>query len=731
MIPAQGAALPSPRGSTPILHEELRGGGVLVLRIDDRDERVNTLTPRFDAELGAALARASADAAVRALVIVSGKEGTFVVGAHVDFLRSLRLAGEAAAASRALAARLSQVAASDKPIVVAVHGAALGGGFELALAGRYLLATDAPATRLALPEVKLGLLPGANGLLRVAARSSVRLALDLGLSGRALSARAAHALGLVDEVCPPALLLDVACRRADELARGAAPRSSGVRASGLRAVEAAFGEGNPLGRAVLFRRARAQVRARTRGHLPAADRIVDVLERYAAKGFDKAAELEAASFGELAVSETSARLVELFIAQRALERDAGLSSEELSRSRPVARVGVMGAGLMGAGIACASVVSGLSVRVKDKDDLGVGRGLRYVRAILDERARDGRISAAERDALFARLTATTSLSGMRACDVVVEAVFEDLALKQAVLAEVEAVTSERCVFASNTASIPIGAIARAAARPENVVGMHYFSPVHKTSLLEVVRAEQSSSEAVATAVALGRRQGKTVLVVRDGVGFFTTRALAPYLNEAVHLLGAGVPIDVLDGAMIDWGFAVGPMETLDAAGIDVAAHVGRIMHEAFGDRFAPPAAFAALERDHRSGRRSGRGMYLYRGAGRRKRTVDTSVYDVVGVRPSSPLEVEEIQMRLGLQLVNEALRTLEDGVLQCARDGDVGAVLGLGFPAFRGGPFRYVDAVGATEIVRRIRSFEDRFGARWSPAPILVDMERSGRRCHP
>lgn len=714
--------------SAPIIRHELREGGVLVLHIDDRGASVNTLTPAFDTELGAAIARVASDRAVRSAVLVSGKERSFVVGAHVDFLRALRLAREAEAASLSLAARLMQIASSEKPFVVAVHGAALGGGFELSLAGRYVVASDVAVTVFSLPEVKLGLLPGANGLLRAADRSGVRVALDLGLTGRAVDAKRALELGLIDEVCPPPVLLDVACRRARELAAGGGERAHGAPPSRRRAVEAALLENNPLGRALLFRNARAKARAKTRGHYPATERILDVLERYARKGFAKAAALEAKAFGELAVSETSSRLVELFVAETALKKDTGQRPEESALARPVARVGVLGAGLMGAGIAYVSVAAGLPVRIKDKDDLGVGRGMKYVRDILDERAREKRISMAERDGLSARMTSTTGTSGMKACDVVIEAVFEDLALKRAVLAEVEAVTSERCVFASNTSSIPIGEIARASSRPENVVGMHYFSPVHKMPLVEVIRAARTSAETVATAVALGRRQGKAVIVVNDGVGFYTTRVLAPYLNEAAHLLAEGVAIDVIDDAMVDWGFPVGPMQLLDEVGLDVGAHVGRIMHEAFGERFAPPASFAPLERDHRSGRKNGRGMYLYRGPGRGRKRVDRSVYDVLSVRPSSTLEAEEIQMRASLQLVNEALRCLAEGILRSPRDGDVGAVLGLGFPPFRGGPFRYVDAVGATEILRRVGAFEAKLGARWTPAPILVDMERAGRR---
>jgi 3-hydroxyacyl-CoA dehydrogenase/enoyl-CoA hydratase/3-hydroxybutyryl-CoA epimerase len=261
--------------------------------------------------------------------------------------------------------------------------------------------------------------------------------------------------------------------------------------------------------------------------------------------------------------------------------------------------------------------------------------------------------------------------------------------------------------------------------------MHYFSPVPKMALLEVVRADKTEPWAVATAVALGKRQGKTVIVVRDGPGFYTTRVLAPMLNEAAHMVAEGVAIDLVDEAMVDWGYPVGPLQLLDDVGIDVGAHVAQVLHGAFGERMTPPGGLARLVSDDRKGQKNGRGFYRYdTRSGRRSAAcgIDPSVYAVIGAWPSQRLPVEEIQMRCALALVNEAVRCLGDGVLRCARDGDVGAVYGLGFPAFRGGPFRYVDTIGAAEALRRVQGYADRFGERWRPAPLLVQMAKKGER---
>jgi 3-hydroxyacyl-CoA dehydrogenase/enoyl-CoA hydratase/3-hydroxybutyryl-CoA epimerase len=384
---------------------------------------------------------------------------------------------------------------------------------------------------------------------------------------------------------------------------------------------------------------------------------------------------------------------------------------------------------MGGGIAYASATSGISVRLKEKDDGAIGRAMLGVKTLLDDRVAQGDLAAHDAQQAFARLSATTDLSGLRNADTVLEALPEDLALKQEILREVEPLIGAKCVYASNTSSIPIARIAQGAVVAERVLGMHYFSPVPNRSLLEVVRADKTAPWAVATAVALGKRQGKTVIVVRDGPGFYTTRILTPLLNEAVQLVSDGVPADVIDAALVDWGFAAGPIERLDEVGIDVSSQVAQALHAAFGARMTPPGALAALVADDRCGRRNGRGVYRYGAEPRAgKRAVDPSVYAVLGVQPRTKLPIEEVQLRCALAMVNEAVRCFGDGILRDPRDGDVGAIYGLGFPAFRGGPFRYVDTIGAADVLRRVQAYADRFGERWRPAPLLVQMAKKGER---
>ena len=730
--------VPSARASArlaSIVRTERRADGVVVLTLDDPAEAHNTITPALAGELSDAVEAAFADSAVRAVVLRSGKEGSFLVGANIDFVRSIRFSLDAEEAARDVARRFERLGAGPKPVVAYVHGTALGGGFELALACTASVATEDAKTTLGLPEVKLGLVPAANGLLRIAERAGLRVALDLGLTGKSLRPAAALRLGLVDDVVPAAVGLDAAVRLASRLAEEPRHARALAKKRRRRGVGEQLGrallEDNPLGRLALFRRARAETLKKTRGHYPAAERIVELLARFASRGFRAGADLEPRVFGDLVVSDTAHRLIDLFFAETALEKSTGLAPNERAAAFPVERVAVLGAGFMGAGIAAVSARAGLDVRMKDTDDAAVGRGLRYVKELFDARARKGSMSARERDLAFGRLSGAIDYSGLRNADVVIEAVFEDLALKHSVIRDVERRVRETCVIASNTSSIPIARIAEASSRPEMIVGMHYFSPVHQMPLLEVIRTKASDPRAVATAVALGKKQGKTVIVVNDGPGFYTTRILVPYLNEAAHLLAEGVSIADVDAAMVDWGFPVGPFQLMDEVGIDVGAHVGEVTAAAFGERMRPPNAFAALRADDRRGKKNARGFYLYGSAAPRKKTVDATVYDVLGISPKvGAVTADEITLRCGLAMVNEALRCHGDGVVAGARDGDLGAIFGVGFPAFRGGPLRYADVLGLPQVLRRVRSLEQRFGARFEPAPLLVEMARAGKRLY-
>lgn len=328
-----------------------------------------------------------------------------------------------------------------------------------------------------------------------------------------------------------------------------------------------------------------------------------------------------------------------------------------------------------------------------------------------------------------RLTGTLDYSGFDTCEVVVEAVFEDLKLKKKMVEEVEKRTGDRTIFATNTSALPVTGIAGDSKRPENIIGMHYFSPVEKMPLLEIVVTDQTAPWVTATCVALGKRQGKTVIVVRDGPGFYTSRILGAYMNEAMYLLAEGAPVERVDEALKDFGYPVGPMALLDEVGIDVGQKVAHTLSEAFGERMAPAPGMDKLGADERLGKKNRRGLYLYKGKKKDGgKQVDDSVYKLLAVAPKRDFDRSAIKERCVLQMVNEAVRCLEEGIISSPRDGDVGAVFGLGFPPFRGGPFRYIDSEGADTIVERLNEMEQRVGERFAAAPMLVEYGKARRK---
>ena len=722
---------------------EKRADGVFVLRMDVPGEPVNTLKASFADDFAKVFDEIERDASCRAVVFASGKKSGFIAGADITMLQAAKTESAAAELSRAGQRALDRIATFRVPVVAAIHGAALGGGLEVAMACTSRVASDDAKTKLGLPEVQLGLLPGAGGTQRLPRLVAIQTALDMLLTGKQVDAKRAKKIGLVDEVVPAPILIDVACKRALALAeKGAVAASAapkGPKLEGAEALQEAALTKTPLGRKFLFDQARKALLSKTRGNYPGPERILDVVEKGLEKGWEAGLEAEAIAFGELVVSPQAAQLMSIFFATNALKKDSGVDDPSVE-PREVRKVGMLGAGLMGGGIAyVTATVAGIPVRLKDKDPEGVARGLTHVKSLVDGRVKRKRLSVREAGEQLSRVTGTTGYDGLRGADgggadVVIEAVFEDLALKHRVLMDVERECGPETIFASNTSSIPIAEIAKASTHPETVIGMHYFSPVDKMPLLEIIVTPKTAPWVTATCVELGKKQGKTVIVVNDGVGFYTTRILGPMMNEAAFILAEGVRIEDIDGALMDFGFPVGPITLLDEVGIDVGEKVGQITHAAFGDRMKPPPGFEKLIADQRFGRKNGRGFYRYDQAGKGKKKgkkqVDETVYAVLGLSPGKELPKDEIAQRCALQFVNEACLCFGEGILRSARDGDIGAIFGLGFPPFRGGPFRYVDTVGAKEIVRRLERFRDRLGNRFAPAPVIVEMAKSGQTFH-
>lgn len=694
--------------------------GIAIVTLDVPGEPVNSFGPAAIGELQQVLDQLRVDGTVAAIVLRSGKKDSFIAGADINQFAEFVTPADGTAASRAGHAFLDGVEAFPKPIVAAIHGTCLGLGLELSLACRWRVATDHPKTQLGLPEIQLGILPGAGGCSRLPRLIGVRAALDIILAGKSERAAKALSMGMVDELVPESILVETARRAARRLVDGQAPRRRPVGGLVGRLLD-----GNPLGRWLVYRLARRQVLGKTGGHYPAPLAALDVVRTSMERGMVAGLAAEARAFGELAVSPVSRELVGIFFATNALKKDDGVPPG--TAAAEVHHLGVVGAGFMGAGIAGTAIATAkVAVRLKDADLARVGKGIGAALAIPRGQLSRRRIDTFEYERVAALVSGGTDAQGFANADLVIEAVFEDLATKRQVVAEMEAVVSATAVIASNTSTIPIARIAETAAHPERVLGMHFFSPVDRMPLLEVIPTERTAPEATATAVRFGRKLGKTVIVVGDRPGFWVNRILAPYIVEAGHLLAESVPIDTIDRAMTQFGFPVGPLGLLDEVGLDVAGKGGAVMREAFGDRLAAAPAIETLLSAKRYGRKSGSGFYLYRDG--RKADPDPVVYDLIGVKPLASVDRAGVGDRLIFALLNEAARAEAEGVVRSPRDGDIGAVFGIGFPPFRGGPLRMIDGLGAPSVVATLEGLASRHGARFAPAEALVERARAARR---
>jgi 3-hydroxyacyl-CoA dehydrogenase/enoyl-CoA hydratase/3-hydroxybutyryl-CoA epimerase len=477
---------------------------------------------------------------------------------------------------------------------------------------------------------------------------------------------------------------------------------------------------------VVYAQAGKQVKSKTGGHYPAPLAAIDCIRNGLEKGMAAGLVAEHREFGRLAVTDVSRKLVQIFFATTALKKDDGVPPGT-GKALEVHRVGVVGSGFMGAGIAGTAVSRAqVEVRLKDTDLGRVATGLEAARGPLDKGLARRRLTKYDYARQVALLSGTTDMTGFGKAELVVEAVFEDLEVKRLVLAEFEKILPSESVYATNTSTIPIELIAEGAAHPERVIGMHFFSPVDKMPLLEVIPGKETDADAIVTAVRFGRRMGKTVIVVLDHPGFWVNRILSPYMNEAGHLLREGTPIEMIDHTMTQYGFPVGPIALLDEVGIDVAQKASSVMHEAYGERLRPAPVVDKLVGEGRLGRKNGRGLYRYEKG--RKKGPDQSVYRLLGVKKREEVSPETIEQRLLYAMLNEAAMAVGEGVVSSPRDGDIGAIFGIGFPPFRGGPLRVIDTLGAARVVDVLQSLAAMFGPRFAPCDALVEQAEANRK---
>lgn len=692
---------------------------VAILTLDKPGEKVNTLDESMMAQFEEFLNQLESDDSLNGAVLISGKENNFIAGADIEMFKARETAEDLKQLSKDGHQILNKIEASSKPIVVAIHGSCMGGGLELSLACDYRIATNHSKTILALPEVKLGVIPGTGGTQRLPRLIGIQKALSYMLTGGNIYARKAKSIGLVDELTHKDALEEAAIKAVHKLSEP----GPFIRKDKRSLVEKVL-EGNPIGRNIIFSQARKKTLGQTKGNYPAPLMIIDAVKYGYKQGLKMGLENESQLFGEAGATPESRALVNLFFGIT----DAKKNPLE-DHVKKVSTIGVLGAGLMGSGIADVSInKGGYSVLLKDQTLEAAAKGEKVIWDALNQKSKKKIITSFERDQLSGKVSGTDSYDAFGKTDLVIEAVFEDLDLKRKIVAQVEDVTDEHCIFASNTSSLPISEIAKGAKRPENILGMHYFSPVQKMPLLEIITTPQTADWVTATAYEVGVKQGKTVIVVNDGPGFYTTRILAPYMNEALLLLEEGASIEFLDKIMKKFGYPVGPMALLDEVGIDVGAHVGETMAPVFNARGGKSSTKAQELMDAGYlGRKNKKGVYTYNG---KKKEPNNEVYSFFGGSSRSNPDTQTAQQRMALMMVNEVAYCLQENILKSPADGDLGAILGLGFPPFTGGPFRYIDQVGVQIIVDQLNEYAEKFGPRFKPAGILKEHAKARKTFH-
>ena len=689
---------------------------IAILEFDTPDSKVNVLNTSTMRELSEILDRlkSTPEEEAQALVITSLKDGIFIAGADIKEIENITSVEEARDKAEKGKAILRDLSGLKIVTVAAINGACLGGGLELALACKYRVASFSERVKIGLPEVKLGVIPGFGGTQRLPRLVGLSRALTMILTGQIISGKNALRYKLLDRLFPEVNLVHDSI----EFARGLALGTEKVNRKKKKKLFQFFLEDTLPGRAILFRQARKNVLKKTKGFYPAPLKAIAVIKRTSGGALnDRGFSLESEAFSELAITETSKNLIKVFYLLEEYKKLDWVGSGVKPRS--LRTCGIIGAGVMGGGIAQLLSFNNIPTRLKDINYDALKIALKTAAGLFKYAVKKKKIKASEADHKFGLISPTLTYKGIENSDLIIEAVVEDLKIKKSVFRELSAVTSPETVLATNTSSIPIREIASATDKPERVVGIHFFNPVHRMPLIEIIRSDKTSDEALATAIKFARRIRKTVIVVKDVTGFLINRILLSYLNEAGALVEEGMKIERVDRIALGFGMPMGPMELIDEIGIDVGYKVAKILEGAYGPRMKVSSALTKVKEKGLLGKKTKRGFYIHKG--KKKKKPNSEIYKITGGAVKRRISDEEALKRMIYSMVNEAARCLGEGVVVRPDTVDIGMIMGTGFPPFRAGLLRYADSIGVDNIVKDLENFEKRLKTeRLRPCEYLV-----------
>lgn len=688
--------------------------GIATVWIHVKQEKVNVISPDLINFFDDVFTDLANDSSIKAGILMSDRPD-FIAGADIkafkaeqkgDFLPTL-IKGHNS---------LNALEQSKKPVICAISGTCFGLGTEIALACHGRVVSDDPKTKLALPEVKLGLLPGGGGTQRLPRLVGLQKSLDIMLTGKNIYAYQAKKIGLADVVVNKNKLHTAAVALAEKIIEngGVLPRKRKIKFIDK------FLDGTSIGRNIVYKKAKEKVMKLTQGNYPAVPKIIDCVEFGLKNGFEKGLAFEREGFEELMLTQVSKELRQIFFNMTDNKKNPFAGKE-----KKVTSIGVLGAGFMGAGIAEVSILNKMDVVLKDINQEVITEAKRTIWKTIAKKIKRKQLSKIDADQLIGRVRERIDYDGFEHIELVVEAVVENMPLKKKIMSELEAKCVEDYIFATNTSALSVTEMAEHAKKPENVIGMHYFSPVPKMPLLEIVKTKYTSEETIATVYDIGVRQGKTCIVVEDGPGFYANRILAPYLNEVMLMIEEGAAIEKLDKAMKQKGMPVGPVALMDEVGIDVGAHVMSGDISKIVDSREGVTVSKGLLKMYEAGylgKKNKKGYYKYDGKKGKRNGANPSMYQFFGNPQKKEFSHEDMTWRPILLMVNEAIMCLEEGIISKPTDGDIGAVFGLGFLPFTGGPFRFADAYGIENLVALMAKYEEKFGPKFKARPILKDM---------
>lgn len=690
-----------------------RHGSIGVITFDLVGEKINKLTTPVMAEFVEVLSSVEQHLGLSAVVILSGKHDTFIAGADIQEIADIHTPEDAAKKAQAGQDVLNKLSKLRVPTIAAIQGPCLGGGLELALACDFRVASDHPKTILGLPEVNLGIIPGFGGTQRLPRLIGVSAALPMIVTGKPVDAHKAEKLGLVDKVVSAAFFNEAVIAFASDL--GA--KSRGIKAARRhrRTLLTQILDGTPWGVWLVAMMARRSVLKATKGHYPAPLHAIKAVRYGVLRTLNAGLKREVSLFAELAPTAISKNLVSLFFIQEALKKDPQSNTDVVIDKSDVHTLGVLGAGLMGGGIAWLGTSQGLFVRMKDIQWAAVVKGYAAAFKIYSKLKKIRKIKACELEMGMQRLSGTVDYSGFQRADVVIEAVIEDMDVKKRVFSDLENQVREDAILATNTSALSVTEMATALRLPERFVGLHFFSPVNRMPLVEVIPGKKTSPETIARTVAFSKTLKKTPIVVQNCPGFLVNRILIPYVNEAIHLLEDGADIATVDRVMETFGMPLGPLALADEVGLDVGYKVAKHLEAGYPDRMKVASSFENIHKTKDLlGKKTGRGFYIHG----RKNKVNPHMYGLINSRQKT-MATDEIVDRLILMMVNEAARCYDEKIVVSAAYLDMAMVLGTGFPPFRLGPLRYADQRGLTSVLERLSFLAKTVGPRFTPAPCF------------